>query len=240
MPHRWRVGAPRQRRGRRNNPLDALDGLRLEAMLTLKRKGACIAYEEGEVLLRPYGISGGIAAFQPIAPLPSGRPYRDGPVPHLQQRPARRTRCVHASSMWAPGTERRHGSTAYCRARWPHTCASTLTGRATRSLPAPRYCTALPCALPARASTSRHRCAVAASRFHPLMLIRLPLQADRTCLPAARPWIKMRTAVVTTWAGPGFPACARARPPAVRHGQMAAHIKRPPHLGDSPPMRPNK
>lgn len=48
--------------GAGNNPLDALDGLRLEAMLTLKRKGACIAYEEGEVLLRPYGISG-IAAF---------------------------------------------------------------------------------------------------------------------------------------------------------------------------------
>lgn len=45
-----------------DNPLDALDGLRLEAMLALKRKGACIAYEEGEVLLRPYGISG-IAAF---------------------------------------------------------------------------------------------------------------------------------------------------------------------------------
>ena len=48
--------------GAGNNPLDALDGLRLEAMLTLKRKGACIAYEEGEVLLRPYGISG-IAVF---------------------------------------------------------------------------------------------------------------------------------------------------------------------------------
>lgn len=44
------------------NPLETLDGLRLEGMLTLKRKGACIAYEEGEVLLRPYGISG-IAAF---------------------------------------------------------------------------------------------------------------------------------------------------------------------------------
>lgn len=45
-----------------DNPLEALDGMRLEAMLTLKRKGACIAYEDGEVLLRPYGISG-IAAF---------------------------------------------------------------------------------------------------------------------------------------------------------------------------------
>lgn len=45
-----------------DNPLEALDGMRLEAMLTLKRNGACIAYEDGEVLLRPYGISG-IAAF---------------------------------------------------------------------------------------------------------------------------------------------------------------------------------
>lgn len=42
--------------------LDALDGLRAEGMLTLKRGGACVAFEEGEVLFRPYGISG-IAAF---------------------------------------------------------------------------------------------------------------------------------------------------------------------------------
>lgn len=42
--------------------LERLDGLRVEAMLSLKRKGAAIAYEQGEVLFRPYGISG-IAAF---------------------------------------------------------------------------------------------------------------------------------------------------------------------------------
>ncbi len=42
--------------------LDALDGLRLHAMLTLVRAGAAVAFEEGEVLLRAYGISG-IAAF---------------------------------------------------------------------------------------------------------------------------------------------------------------------------------
>ncbi|WP_234346113.1 NAD(P)/FAD-dependent oxidoreductase [Collinsella provencensis] len=42
--------------------LSALDGLRVEATLALVRKGAVVAYEEGEVLFRPYGISG-IAAF---------------------------------------------------------------------------------------------------------------------------------------------------------------------------------
>lgn len=42
--------------------LDALDGLRAEGMLTLVRDGAAIAFEQGEVLFRPYGISG-IAAF---------------------------------------------------------------------------------------------------------------------------------------------------------------------------------
>ncbi len=55
-------GAESNRSDASESPLDGLDGLRLEVMLTLKRKGACIAYEEGEVLLRPYGISG-IAAF---------------------------------------------------------------------------------------------------------------------------------------------------------------------------------
>ncbi|WP_195419600.1 NAD(P)/FAD-dependent oxidoreductase [Collinsella sp. D33t1_170424_A12] len=44
------------------SPLPSLDGLRLDGMLALKRNGAAIAYEDGEVLLRPYGISG-IAAF---------------------------------------------------------------------------------------------------------------------------------------------------------------------------------
>ena len=39
-----------------------LDGLRVECMLCLKRDGAAIAYESGEVLFRAYGISG-IAAF---------------------------------------------------------------------------------------------------------------------------------------------------------------------------------
>lgn len=42
--------------------LDTLDGLRLHAMLTLVRGGAAVAFEEGEVLFRAYGISG-IAAF---------------------------------------------------------------------------------------------------------------------------------------------------------------------------------
>lgn len=42
--------------------LDTLDGLRLHAMLTLARGGAAVAFEEGEVLFRAYGISG-IAAF---------------------------------------------------------------------------------------------------------------------------------------------------------------------------------
>ena len=73
--------------GTGNNPLDALDGLRLEAMLTLKRKGACIAYEEGEVLLRP-GISG-IAAFNLSRRCQAGDLIEMEPVPHLQQRPAR-------------------------------------------------------------------------------------------------------------------------------------------------------
>lgn len=42
--------------------LNELDGLRVHASLALMRKGACIAFESGEVLFRPYGISG-IAAF---------------------------------------------------------------------------------------------------------------------------------------------------------------------------------
>ncbi len=42
--------------------LDTLDGLRLHAMLTLVHGGAAVAFEEGEVLFRAYGISG-IAAF---------------------------------------------------------------------------------------------------------------------------------------------------------------------------------
>ena len=63
-----------------NNPLDALDGLRLEAMLTLKRKGACIAYEEGEVLLRPYGISG-IAVFNLPSAAAKRATYRDDLFP---------------------------------------------------------------------------------------------------------------------------------------------------------------
>lgn len=42
--------------------LEGLDGLRVEAMLTLVRNGAAIAFEQGEILFRPYGISG-IAAF---------------------------------------------------------------------------------------------------------------------------------------------------------------------------------
>lgn len=48
--------------GPRGMALGALDGLRVEGVLALKRGGACIAFEEGEVLFRPYGISG-IAAF---------------------------------------------------------------------------------------------------------------------------------------------------------------------------------
>lgn len=44
------------------NPLEALDGLRVDCMLTLMRDGAAVAFEQGEVLFRPYGISG-IAAF---------------------------------------------------------------------------------------------------------------------------------------------------------------------------------
>lgn len=44
------------------NALDRLDGLRVEGMLTLVRSGAAIAFEQGEVLFRSYGISG-IAAF---------------------------------------------------------------------------------------------------------------------------------------------------------------------------------
>lgn len=42
--------------------LRSLDGLRVECMLTLVRDGAAVAFEQGEVLFRPYGISG-IAAF---------------------------------------------------------------------------------------------------------------------------------------------------------------------------------
>ena len=49
------------------SPLDGLalkelDGLRVHASLALIRKSACISFESGEVLFRPYGISG-IAAF---------------------------------------------------------------------------------------------------------------------------------------------------------------------------------
>lgn len=47
---------------RADSALKRLDGLRVEAMLTLMRDGAAIAFEQGEVLFRPYGISG-IAAF---------------------------------------------------------------------------------------------------------------------------------------------------------------------------------
>lgn len=44
------------------NLLQGLDGLRVECMLTLMRDGAAVAFEQGEVLFRPYGISG-ISAF---------------------------------------------------------------------------------------------------------------------------------------------------------------------------------
>lgn len=44
------------------NLLQGLDGLRVDCMLTLMRDGAAVAFEQGEVLFRPYGISG-IAAF---------------------------------------------------------------------------------------------------------------------------------------------------------------------------------
>lgn len=43
-------------------PLDMLDGLRVEGALTLQRHGTACWHEEGEVLFRPYGLSG-IAAF---------------------------------------------------------------------------------------------------------------------------------------------------------------------------------
>lgn len=42
--------------------LEHLDGLRVEGALSLMREGAVIASEAGEVLFRPYGISG-IAAL---------------------------------------------------------------------------------------------------------------------------------------------------------------------------------
>lgn len=42
--------------------LESLDGLRVECMLTLMRGGAAIAFEQGEVLFRTYGLSG-IAAL---------------------------------------------------------------------------------------------------------------------------------------------------------------------------------
>ncbi len=45
-----------------SSPLASLDGIRLDGVLTLKRGDAAIAYEEGEILMRPYGVSG-IAAF---------------------------------------------------------------------------------------------------------------------------------------------------------------------------------
>lgn len=48
--------------GRVPRDLAPLDGIRVEGVLALKRKGAAIAYEQGEVLFRTYGISG-IAAF---------------------------------------------------------------------------------------------------------------------------------------------------------------------------------
>lgn len=44
------------------NLLQGLDGLRVDCMLALVRDGAAVAFEQGEVLFRPYGISG-IAAF---------------------------------------------------------------------------------------------------------------------------------------------------------------------------------
>lgn len=48
--------------GRPARSLAPLDGIRVEGVLALKRKGAAVAYEQGEVLFRTYGISG-IAAF---------------------------------------------------------------------------------------------------------------------------------------------------------------------------------
>ena len=45
-----------------SNLLQGLDGLRVDCMLTLMRNGAAVAFEQGEALFRPYGISG-IAAF---------------------------------------------------------------------------------------------------------------------------------------------------------------------------------
>lgn len=61
-PIACKLDIPLAHASKRECALERLDGLRVEAMLTLMRNGAAIAYEQGEVLFRPYGISG-IAAF---------------------------------------------------------------------------------------------------------------------------------------------------------------------------------
>lgn len=65
--------------------LDALDGLRVEANLTLVRAGEAMASEQGEVLFRSYGISG-IAAFNLSRRLEAGDSIRLDLFPSLDDR----------------------------------------------------------------------------------------------------------------------------------------------------------
>ncbi|MDO4436774.1 MAG: NAD(P)/FAD-dependent oxidoreductase [Coriobacteriaceae bacterium] len=64
------------------NTLEYLDGLRVEAMASLVRNGAAIAYEQGEVLFRRYGISG-IAAFNLSRRIEAGDTIELDLFPHL-------------------------------------------------------------------------------------------------------------------------------------------------------------
>ncbi|MDO4437748.1 MAG: NAD(P)/FAD-dependent oxidoreductase [Coriobacteriaceae bacterium] len=68
----------------REAALEHLDGLRIETMLSLVRDGATIAFEQGEVLFRPYGISG-IAAFNMSRRILAGDVIELDLFPHMSE-----------------------------------------------------------------------------------------------------------------------------------------------------------
>ena len=124
--------------------LERLDGLRVEAALTLMHAGEAIAREEGEVLFRPHGVSG-IAAFN------LSRHAREGDRIELDLFPeldlAELAGTLHAR-------ERRIGALARSDASWFDGVLAPELGR--------QVCAALP------ASTDRAASAAALCKHLPL------------------------------------------------------------------------
>lgn len=101
--------------------LEQLDGLRVEGTLALIRHGAAIAFEQGEVLFRPYGISG-IAALNLSRRLDPGDTIELDLFPTLRESELssllqERARCIgpfDGNPLWFDGILARPLSRAIC------------------------------------------------------------------------------------------------------------------------------